>query len=271
VNGEQRAAGMQRRLMKKKFIGRALSAIRSALCLLGASLLAVSFSAEAQQQPTKVARIGFLLASSPSYYAARIETFRQGLRELGYVEGRNIAIDYRFAEGKRDRLPGLAAELVRLKVEVIVAGDSDTIRFAAHATRSIPIVMTVSSDPVGVGYVASLARPGGNITGLSNVSVNLAGKRLELLKEVAPKLSRVAVLGPPRHPDWTELINAAATMGIKLQTLKVRDSTELEGAFELARRERAAGLIVLPSPRTNSYRRQIVALAAKSRLPAMYP
>ena len=154
---------------------------------------------------------------------------------------------------------------------MIVAGDSATIPFAAKATRRIPIVMSVSDDPVGASYIASLARPGRNITGLSNISVDLAGKRLDLLKEVVPKLSRVAVLGPPGNPDWTEFVNAAATMGIKLQTLKVQNSKEFEGAFELVRRERAAGLIVLPAPLTNSYRKQIVALATKSRLPVMYP
>ena len=235
-------------------------------------LALTSFRLADAQQQKRVPRIGFLsFMGRPNSSVPSIEAFRIGLRDLGYVEGQNIVIEYRYAEGKLDRLPDLAAELVRLKVEVIVAGDSATIPFAAQATRSIPIVMSVSNDPVGAGYVASLARPGGNITGLSNVSVDLAGKRLELLKEVVPKLSRVAVLGPPRNPDWTEFVNAAATMGIKLQTLKVQDSKEFEGAFELARRERAAGLIVLPSPLTNSYRKQIVALAAKSRLPAMYP
>jgi ABC-type uncharacterized transport system substrate-binding protein len=240
------------------------------VCLIALTLAPFRL-ADAQQQK-RVPRIGYLsFMGRPNSPVPSIEAFRLGLRDLGYVEGQNIVIEYRFAEGKRDRLPELAAELVRLNVEVIVAGDSATIPFATQATRSIPIVMSVSNDPVGVGYIASLARPGGNITGLSNVSVDLAGKRLELLKEVVPKLSRVAVLGGPRNPDWTEFVNAATTMGIKLQTLKVQDSKELEGAFELARRERAAGLIVLPSPLTNSYRRQIVTLAAKSRLPTMYP
>src|SRR4030095_12494169 len=145
--------------------------------------------ADAQQQK-RVPRIGYLsLMGRPNSPVPSIKAFRLGLRDLGYVEGQNIVIEYRFAEGKRDRLPELAAELVRLNVEVIVAGDSATIPFATQATRSIPIVMSVSNDPVGVGYIASLARPGGNITGLSNVSVDLAGKRLELLKEVVPKLS----------------------------------------------------------------------------------
>jgi putative ABC transport system substrate-binding protein len=245
---------------------------RKPIIILLVGLIIASIHPAEAQQAKKVPRIGFLsFVGRPNSPTPSIEAFRLGLRDLGYAEGQNIVIEYRYAEGKRDRLPDLATELVRLKVEVTVAGDSATIPFAAQATRSIPIVMTVSNDPVGTGLIASLARPGGNITGLSNVSVDLAGKRLELLKEIVAKLSRVAVLGPPGNPDWTELVNAAATMGIKLQTLKVRDSKEFEGAFELARRERAAGLIVLPSPVTNSYRKQIVALAAKSRLPAMYP
>ena len=236
------------------------------------ALALTSFRLAEAQQAKKVPRIGFLsFFARPQSPAPSIEAFRLGLRDLGYVEGKNLVIEYRYAERKLDRLPDLAAELVRLKVEVIVASDSTTIPFAAQATRSIPIVMMVSDDPVGAGFVASLARPGGNITGLSNVSVDLAGKRLELLKEVVPKLSRVAVLGPPRNPDWTEFVNATAAMGIKLQTLKVRDSKEFEDAFEVARRGRATGLIVLPSPLTNSNRKKIVALAAKSRLPAMYP
>src|SRR5215510_10723893 len=179
------------------------------------------------QQAAKVPRIGFLsFRADPN--SPYIEAFRLGLRDLGYIERQNIEIEYRCAEGNLDLLRDLPAELVRRRVEVIVAGDSVTISFAAQATRSIPIVMTVTNDPVRLGYIDSLPRPGGNITGLSNVSVDLAAKRLELLKEVVPKLSRVAVLGPPFHPDWTEFVNAAATMGIKLQTL-------IEGVCEIAK------------------------------------
>lgn len=244
---------------------------RVAVLLVCVLLVALSVCSGAQQ-PKKVAQIGYLsFMGRPNSSVPSIEAFRLGLRDLGYIEGQNIVIDYRYAHENLSRLPDLAAELVRLNVEVIVAGDSVTIPFAAQASRSIPIVMSVSDDPVGAGYITSLARPGGNLTGLSNVSVDLAGKRLDLLKEIVPKLSRVAVLGPPANRDWPEFVNAAVGMGITLQTLKVRDFKEFEGAFELARRERAAGLIVLPSPLTNSYRKQIVALATRHRLPVMYP
>jgi putative tryptophan/tyrosine transport system substrate-binding protein len=161
---------------------------------LGAMLLAISVPAHAQQ-PTKIPRIGFLTGISAAGSAARVEAFRQGLRELGYVEGKNIVIEYRYADGKLDRLSELADELVRLEVNVIVTGGSAATRPARAATVTIPIVMGQDSDPVGSGFVASLARPGGNITGLSNLAPEISGKRLELLKEIVPKLSRVAVLG----------------------------------------------------------------------------
>jgi len=161
---------------------------------LGAMLLAISVPAHAQQ-PTKIPRIGFLTGISAAGSAARVEAFRQGLRELGYVEGKNIVIEYRYADGKLDRLSELADESVRLEVNVIVTGGSAATRPARAATATIPIVMGQDSDPVGSGFVASLARPGGNITGLSNLAPEISGKRLELLKEIVPKLSRVAVLG----------------------------------------------------------------------------
>ena len=169
------------------------------------ALCALLFSAEAQQ-PTKIPRIGFLGASSPSAISARIEAFRQGLRELGYVEGKNIVIEYRYAEGKLDRLPALAAELVRLKVDVIVTAGPAPTRAAKEATATIPIVMAQDPDPVGNGFVASLARPGGNITGLSNLAPELSGKRLELLKEIVPKLSRVAVFGTSTTPGNAQML-----------------------------------------------------------------
>ena len=166
--------------------------------LIAVVLLAVAAIVEAQQ-PKKVPRIGYLFASSPSPSAG--EGFRQGLAELGYVEGKNIIIEYRFAEVRFDRLPALAAELVRLKVDVIVTGGPPSTRAAKEATVTIPIVMTQVGDPVGSGFVASLARPGGNITGLSSLAPELSGKQLELLKEIVPKLSRVAVLGTSTNPD----------------------------------------------------------------------
>ena len=180
------------------------------------------------QQPTKIPRIGYLAGASPPVNSARIEAFRQGLRELGYVEGKNIVIEWRYAEGKLDRLPALAAELVRLKVDVIVTAGPTATRAAKEATVTIPIVMAQDNDPVGNGFVASLARPGGNITGLSTLAPELSGKRLELLKEIVPKLSRVAVLGTSTHPGNAQALKemelAAGAFGVKLQYLDVLES-----------------------------------------------
>jgi putative tryptophan/tyrosine transport system substrate-binding protein len=179
---------------------------KSALCfVLCAVLFALCYPVEAQQ-PKKVPRIGFLSAASPSSMSARVEAFRQGLRELGYVEGKNIFIESRYAEGKLDQLSALAAELVRLKVDVIVTIASGETRAAKEATNTIPIVMTNEGDPVGTGLVASLARPGGNITGLSTFTAELSGKRLELLKEIVPNLSRVAVLGTSTSPGYAQVL-----------------------------------------------------------------
>ena len=172
--------------------------------------LAVAVIAEAQQ-PQKVPRIGFLATVSPSTISDRVEAFRQGLRELGYVEGKNIVVEWRYAEGKADRLPGLAAELVRLKVDIIVTAGPQATRRAKEATATIPIVMGFDNDPVGSGFVASLARPGGNITGLSSLAPEISGKQLELLKEIVPKLSRVAVLGDSNEPG-----NAQALKEVEL-------------------------------------------------------
>jgi putative ABC transport system substrate-binding protein len=181
---------------------------------LGAMLFALCSSAEAQQA-TKIPRIGYLIAASPSPSLARTEAFQQGLRDLGYVEGKNIVIEWRSAEGKLDRLPALAAELVRLKVDVIVSAGPAPTRSAKEATKTIPIVMTQDGDPIGSGFVASLARPGGNITGLSSLRADLSGKRLELLKEILPKLSRVAVLGTSTLPgNAQELRDGTRRSGI---------------------------------------------------------
>ena len=171
-----------------------------------AFVLVVSGAVAHAQQPTKVTPIGYLTGASLSGQLARIEAFHQGLRELGYVEGKNIVIEYRYAEGKLDRLPALAAELVRLKVAVIVTGGGVITRAAKEATSTIPIVMTSDPDPVGSGFVASLARPGGNITGLSNFATELSGKRLEILREVVPKLSRVAILGISTGPNYAQVM-----------------------------------------------------------------
>ena len=226
------------------------------------------------QQPTKVPRIGYLSTDSPSTIAARIEAFRQGLRELGYVEGKNIVIEWRFAEGKAARLPGLAAELVRLKVEVIVTSGPAATRAAKEATVTIPIVMAQDPDPVGNGLVASLAQPGGNITGLSTFAPEISGKRLELVKEIVPKLSRVAVLGSSTTPGnvqarrETEL--AARALGVELQYLDVRGAKDIEPAFRAATKGRADALLLLQSPVFVNERTQLADLAVKSRLPAIY-
>jgi putative ABC transport system substrate-binding protein len=204
----------------------------------------------------------------------RIEAFRQGLRELGYVEGKNIVIEWRYAEGKFDRLPALVAELVRLKVDVIVTSGPQSTRVAKEATVTIPIVMGFDPDPVGGGFVASLARPGGNITGLSTLSPELSGKQLELLKETVTKLSRVAVLGNSTSPGNAQALRemelTAEAFKAKLQYLDVLDPKDIETAFRAASKGRADAILVLPSPVLTSQRTQIVDLAVKSRLPAIY-
>jgi putative ABC transport system substrate-binding protein len=248
-------------------------ALLFALVSLGAMLLALCLSAEAQQ-PKKVPRIGYLSATSPSVNPTRIEAFRQGLRELGYVEGKNIIIDWRYADGKLDRLRELAAELVRLKVDVIVTGGPTTTPAVKEATTTIPIVMGYDNDPVGSGFVASLARPGGNITGLSALSPELSGKRLELLKEIIPRLSRVAVLGTSTQPGNAQALRevelAAGAFGVKLQYLDVRDLKDIETAFRAASKGRADAMLVLSSAVLNSHRIEVADLTVKNRLPAVY-
>jgi len=243
------------------------------LTVIIATLLGCVGIAEAQQ-PAKVPRIGYLTGATPDGQSARIEAFRQGLRELGYVEGKNIVIEYRYAELKPDRLPALAAELVRLKVDVIVTGGGGNTRAAKEATNTIPIVMAQDNDPVANGFVASLARPGGNITGLSNLSPEITGKQLELLKEIIPKLSRVAVLGtstnPANAPQLRETELAAGAFKVKLQYLAVLSPKDIETAFRAASKGLADPVLVLPGSIFNSNRTQIVKLAVKSRLPAIY-
>ena len=226
------------------------------------------------QQPLKVPRIGFLIASSRSVNAARYEMFLQGLRELGYEEGKNIVIEWRSAEGRLDHLAALAAELIRLKVDVIVtAGPADT-RAAKQATSTIPIVMTFDNDPVGNGFIASLARPGGNITGLSTLAPELSSKQLELLKEIVPKLSRVAILGISTNPGnvlaLREVENAAKTFGLKLQYIDLLDPKTIDTAFRTASKGGAEAIVVLGIPLLNPQRKQLVDLAVNNRLPAIY-
>jgi putative ABC transport system substrate-binding protein len=237
-------------------------------------LLAVEVIADAQQ-PKKVPRIGYLNAVSPSNRSDRIEALRQGLRELGYVEGKNILIESRYAEGKLDRLPTLAAELVRLKVDVIVTSGPLPTRATKVATSTIPIVMAQDSDPVGNGFVASLAQPGGNITGLSALRPELSGKRLELLKEIVPRLSRVAVFGTSTQPGNAQMLKeielTGEAFGVKLQFVDILSPKDIESAFRAAGKGQAdAVLMMVPSSVDSSRRKEIVELAVKSRLPATY-
>jgi putative ABC transport system substrate-binding protein len=226
------------------------------------------------QQPTKVPRIGFLLASSASANSARVEAFRQGLRELGYVEGKNIVIESRYAEGKIDRLPALVADLVRLKVDVILSAGPAVTRPASEATKTIPIVMAQDGDPVANGFVASLARPGGNITGLSTLAPELSGKQLELLKEIVPKLSHVAVLGTSTRPGNAQALKeielAAGALKVQLQYLDVLATKDIETAFRAASKGRADAVLMLGNPVATSQRTQITDLAVKNRLPVIY-
>jgi putative ABC transport system substrate-binding protein len=226
----------------------------------------------AAQEPARIPRIGILMPPSASYFAAQVEAFRQRLRELGYVEEKNIVIEYRYAAGKLERLPDLAAELVLLKVDVIVA--TGAAAFAAKkASTTIPIVTPNAADPVGSGLVSSLARPGGNITGLSLMAPDLDGKRLELLKEVFPRVTRVALLWQRVAGGvlpFTETDAAAKTLRLKLQSLEVRSLNDFESAFARAKKERAQALITTPGPLVATEQRQVLDFAAKNRLPAMY-
>ena len=226
------------------------------------------------QAPEKIRRIGLLSAFSPSDAAPWHEAFRLGLRDLGWVEGKNISIEYRYSEGKSDRLPELAADLVRLKVDVIVASVDVDALAAQKATRAIPIVMAAAGAPVASGLVESLARPGGNVTGLSQMTVELGGKRLELLKEMVPKLSRVAVLWEPQIAistlAWKEIQLPARQLGIELHSLEVRSTNDFDKAFEDAIRVRAGALAIMPGPVFTANLKRIAALAAKSRLPSIY-
>jgi putative ABC transport system substrate-binding protein len=239
-------------------------------------LLAVAVIADAQQ-PKKVPRIGYLSASDPARESARSEAIRQALRELGYIEGQNIAIEYRYSKGRVDRAPELAAELVRLKVDIIVVTGGDSwIRAAMNATKTIPIVMVGSGiDPVKAGLVESLARPGGNVTGITNISGELGGKRLELLKEAVPKVARVAVLYDPAIPSNVlevkeDLPVAARALGLTIQPREVRDADGFEKVFAALTKQRPDGLYVSAGPLMNTNRKRIVGFALKSRLPSMY-
>ena len=236
-------------------------------------LLAASLAADAQ--PTgKVYRIGFILTATPDETGHLIKALNEGLRELGYVEGRNVVFERRFAEGRQERLPALAAELVRLKVDVLVTGSNPVVAAVKQVTATIPVVMAVSRDPVGAGFIASLARPGGNITGFANdPAPEIVGKNVELLKEAVPRVSRVAFLWNPVPPGAGTYKNAvesaARNLGLTFQSVEVRGRDEFEGAFAAMVRERA-NVVVAADPVTFGPRSQVVLLAARSRLPAVY-
>ena len=254
--------------MKLKMKRAVVRSIVVALMLLAMAAIAGA------QQTTKVPRIGFLGGASASFYAARTNAFRQGLKELGYTEGKNIDIEYRYAEGKFDRLPDLAAELVGLKVDVIVAAPTPSVLAAKKASATTPIVFASVVDPVASGLVVSLARPGGNITGLTVLGPELSGKRLELLKEVLPNVTRVAALwnsaNPAQELVWKEMQAAAQQLHLQLQSLEVRSANDFDIAFKAALRERAQALIPSGEPLINTQLKRIVEFATKNRLPAMY-
>ena len=241
--------------------------------LVAVLLLTVAGLAEARPA-MKVARIGYLSGTSLSVNSARVDAFRQGLHELGYVEGKNIVIEWRFAGGKLDRLPALAAELVRLKVDVIVASAPPPIRSAKQATATIPIVMSYDDDPVGNGFVASLARPGANITGLATLAPELSGKQLEILREIIPRLSRVAVFGNATRPGspqaLKEMNRSADAFGVQLQYLEIENPKDIEIAFRAASNEHADAVLVMQTPVLISERKHVAGLAIKSRLPTIF-
>ena len=226
------------------------------------------------QQPAKLPRIGYLAGNPLSGMSARVEAFRRGLHDLGYVEGKNIVIEWRSAEGNLDRLPALAAELVSLKVDIIVTSGPGVIPSAKEATKTTPIVMTWDNDPIGNGFVTSLARPGGNITGLSSLAPELSGKQLEILHEIVPKLSRVAVFGCSTEPGNMAALNqvelAAKALKIQIQQLDVLSRKDIETAFQSASKQRAGAVLVLPGLVGGSHRNEFVSLAVTHRLPVMY-
>jgi len=239
-----------------------------------AFVLLVAGTVAAAEHP-KLPRIGFLIGSPASAVSGRIDAFREGLRERGYVEGKNILIEYRYGDGKMERLPALAAELVQVNVNVIVTAGSQATLHAKQATSTIPIVMAQDNDPVGSGFVNSLDRPGGNITGIANLAAEMTGKQLELLKEILPKLTYLGVLRDLTEPGNTqvakEIENAGRAYGVQPIYMDTQNANDLEAAFRKASTRRTDALLVLPTARFNSNRKQIIDLAARSRLPAIYP
>jgi putative ABC transport system substrate-binding protein len=254
---------MRGRVKRRKFIA-----------LVGGAI-ACPMGVRAQQQAGKVPRIGFLSLTSPSDRPPLLDAFRQGLRELGWVEAQNIVIDYRYAEGRVDRLPDLAAELVRLKVDLMLSWGTQGVTAARNATETIPIVMIAVRDPVGIGLIASLARPGGNVTGVSGYAgLEIVAKQLELLKETVPKIRRVALLSNPTnayHQLAIREVNLQAqSLGVLLQLLEAQGPNEFDGAFAAMAKERVGALLVLSDAMLNSHATRLADLAARSRLPAAY-
>jgi putative tryptophan/tyrosine transport system substrate-binding protein len=246
--------------------------VRWSPILVAAMLLAVAVITEASQ-PTKIPQIGVLEPATSASISARIEAFRQGLRELGYVEGKNITIEYRYADGKSERIPDLAAELVNLKVDIIVTSQTPTVLAIKKVSSTMPIVFFFLSFPEENGIVASFARPGGNATGLTVLSEELNGKRLELLKDASPTIKRVGVLSNPDNPtqplEWKGIQAAAVTLGLRLQSLNVRNAADLKAAFKAALKQRAQALINLPEAVFTMNRKRITEFATENKLPAM--
>src|SRR5215472_10814239 len=240
---------------------------------LGALLFALCVPASAQQTK-KIPTIGFLFLNSFSTISSRVNAFRQGLRDLGYVEGKNIVIEYRYADEKLDRLPELMSGLVRLKVEVVVTGGGTATGVAKKASSTIPVVMAADNDPIGSGFVVGLARPGGNITGLCTLSPELSGKRVEVLKEVVPKLTRLAVFGTSTNPGNAQGVKetelAAGALGVKLRYFEVQDAKDIEPSFRAASKAGDEAVLILSSAVFTSHRKEFVELSAKRRLPVMY-
>jgi len=244
-----------------------------AAAIVALGLLAAPLAAGAQQ-PGKVPRIGFLSADVPAGISDLMEAFQQGLRDLGYAEGQNIVIVYRFAQGNMNRLPDLAAELVRLKVDVIVAAATPAAQAAKSAAGPIPVVFTTVGDPVASGLVRTIAQPGGNVTGLSIIAAELAGKRLELLKELVPRASRVAVLWDPGQPAGAPILKeteaAARSLGLQVQLVEARGPDDFQNALSTIKRVRAGGLVVLPSFLFTAHRYRLADLLIRERVPAVF-
>ena len=247
---------------------------RKLIVALGAGGLVASFGSSAQQPPTRIPRIGLLSPFTANDTAVWHRAFQQGLRDLGWFDGKNISIEYRYADGRDDRLPDLAADLVRLKVDIIVAAVTADVSAAKNATKTIPIVMQSAGDPVALGLIASLARPGGNVTGLTNISTEMGGKRLDLLKQLVPNLSRVAVLWNPQTKistlNWNDIQLPAQQLGIQVHSLQAKSPGDFDNVFKDATQARAGALAVLPDPLFAGNIKRIADLAIKHHLPSIF-